>query len=93
MTPRRAEILKSFIRFIITAMIERVYNVEGKEVKVRLDITVENPPHIIIDIVADKDTIKKYQNDDGTEFIFGIKLEDLFELIRSKFTPSGMTRD
>jgi len=88
-----AEILKSIIRFIISAMIERVYNVEGKEVKVLLDIIVGNPPQVVVDIIADRETIRKYQNEDGTEFVFGIKLEDLLELILSKFVPSGMIRD
>jgi hypothetical protein len=74
-------------------MIERVYNVEGKEVKVRLDIITGNPPQVVIEIIADRETIKKYQNDDGTEFVFGIDLTDLLDLIRSKFVPSGMIRD
>jgi hypothetical protein len=74
-------------------MIERVYNVEGKEVKVLLDIIVGNPPQVVVDIIADRETIRKYQNEDGTEFVFGIKLEDLLELILSKFVPSGMIRD
>jgi len=88
-----AEILKSIIRFIISAMIERVYNVEGKEVKVLLDIIVGNPPQVVVDIIADRETIRKYQNEDGTEFVFGIDLGDLLDLIRSKFVPSGIIRD
>jgi len=88
-----AEILKPFIRFIIPAMIERVYNVEGKEVKVLMDIVVDNPPQVVIAIRSDRETIKKYQNKDGTEFVFGIDLRDLLDLILSKFVPSGMIRD
>jgi hypothetical protein len=74
-------------------MIERVYNVEGKEVKVLLDIVIDNPPQVVIAIRSDRETIRKYQNEDGTEFVFGIKLEDLLELILSMFVPSGMIRD
>jgi hypothetical protein len=74
-------------------MIERVYNVEGKEVKVRLGVIVGNPPQVVIDIIADRETIKKYQNEDGTEFVFGIDLRDLLDLILSKFVPSGIIRD
>jgi hypothetical protein len=74
-------------------MIERVYNVEGKEVKVLLDIIPGNPPQVVIMIIADRETIKKYQNEDGTEFVFGIDLTDLLDLIRSKFVPSGIIRD
>jgi len=74
-------------------MIERVYNVEGKEVKVLLDIITGNPPQVVIVIIADRETIKKYQNEDGTEFVFGIDLTDLLDLIRSKFVPSGIIRD
>lgn len=88
-----AEILKSIIRFIISAMIERVYNVEGKEVKVLMDIIVDNPPQVVIAIRSDRETIRKYQNEDGTEFMFGIDLRDLLDLILSKFVPSGMIRD
>jgi mannose/fructose-specific phosphotransferase system component IIA len=74
-------------------MIERVYNVEGKEVKVLLDIIAGSPPKVVIDVIADRETIKKYQNEDGTEIILGIDLEDFLELIRSKFVPSGIIRD
>ena len=74
-------------------MIERVYNVEGKEVKVLLDIIAGNPPKVVIDVITDRETIKKYQNEDGTEIILGIDLEDFLELIRSKFVPSGIIRD
>jgi len=74
-------------------MIERVYNVDGKEVRVRLDIVSGNPPQVIVDIIADRETIKKYQNEDGSEFMFGLDLSDLLDLIRSKFVPSGIIRD
>jgi hypothetical protein len=74
-------------------MIERVYNVEGKEVKVLMDIIVDNPPQVVIAIRSDRETIRKYQNEDGTEFMFGIDLRDLLDLILSKFVPSGMIRD
>jgi hypothetical protein len=74
-------------------MIERVYNVEGKEVKVLMDIVVDNPPQVVIAIRSDRETIRKYQNKDGTEFVFGIDLRDLLDLILSKFVPSGMIRD
>ena len=74
-------------------MIERTYYVEGKEVKVRLDIVTGNPPQLVVQIIADRETIKKYQNEDGTEFVFGLDARDLFDLILSKLVPSGMIRD
>jgi len=72
-------------------MVERRYLVEGKEVKVNVYVMQTNPPQLVFEIYADKETVKKYVDDSG--IAFAVNVDDVFDAIRESLSPSKIIRD
>ncbi|CAH69403.1 hypothetical protein [Deltalipothrixvirus pozzuoliense] len=72
-------------------MIERKYDVDGKEVIVKIEILGAVPPQVVFEIVADKDTLSKYI--DGNTLSFAIDIDDIFDAIRETLAPKKVLRD
>jgi len=72
-------------------MVERKYLVEGKEVKVNVYVMQTNPPQLVFEIYADKETVSKYVDENG--IAFAVNLDDVFDALREALTPSKIVRD
>jgi len=72
-------------------MVERRYLVDGKEVKVNVYVMQTNPPQLVFEIYADKETVKKYVDDSG--IAFAVNVDDVFDAIRESLSPSKIIRD
>lgn len=72
-------------------MVERVYLVEGKEVKVLVYVMQTSPPQIVIEIQAGE-LVNNYVDENGT-ISFALNIDDLFDAIREALSPSQLVRD
>jgi len=72
-------------------MVERRYLVEGKEVKVNVYVMQTNPPQLVFEIYADKETVSKYVDDSG--IAFAVNVDDVFDALREALSPSKIIRD
>ena len=72
-------------------MVVRKYDVEGKQVTVRIEVLETVPPQIVFTVEGDKDIINQYI--DGNTLSFGIDIDDIFDAIRETLTPRKVLRD
>lgn len=72
-------------------MITREYEVDGKKVKVEIDVVFYNKPMVVFNVKADPDVIKQYIDNDTLSIAFD--LDDIFSAVVTALTPNGIRRD
>ena len=72
-------------------MIVREYEVDGKKVKVEIDVVFYNKPMVVFNVRSDPDVIKQYIDNDTLSIAFD--LEDIFDAVIASFMPNSLRRD